>query len=133
MNGVRSIDGTVRSVQGTTPGPSSGISYTIVYTEDGGPVVLSGQVPVMRQWPDEVDIDGQECVGKKVAGLMTEEGRIWWWFAERPVGRQCGTGQASALRGRPGQIIPPVLPGAKSVPGVDPGVDPSGPSTGVDG
>ena len=90
---INPIDGTIRSVQGVNPGPSSGISYTIVYIENGSAVVLSGQVPVFRQWPEEVDIDGQACVGKKVAGFISNEGRIWWFFAERPASRQCGTPQ----------------------------------------
>ena len=133
MNGVRTIKGTVRSVQGSTPGPSSGISYTIVYEEEGSVVVLDGQVPMMRQWIDDVDIDGQACVGKPVNGLMTEEGRIWWWFAERPVALQCGGG-AQALRASGGAIpIIPVPLSPKSVPGVDPGAEPGGPSTGIDG
>lgn len=86
---ITTIDGTISAVSGATPGPASGIAYTIKYNDNGSVIELSQQVPVMRQWPDEIDTDGAAQIGTKAFGFMTEEGRIWWFFQERPVIQDC--------------------------------------------
>lgn len=47
--------GSIVSVQGTNPGPASGISYTIDVNHDGGVVRYAGVKPAWNRPPDTFD------------------------------------------------------------------------------
>lgn len=47
--------GVVESVQGTNPGPASGISYTVKVSAGGGVASIPGIKPTSRRLPDTFD------------------------------------------------------------------------------
>ena len=50
-------EGIVESVQGTSPGPASGITYTVVVTDQvrNATLRLANVVPAWNRWPDAID------------------------------------------------------------------------------
>ncbi len=88
MPDPRPIIGRVVAVQGTTPGPAGGISYTIDVQDSGGDGVfrLEDQVPQFR-WPDAIDTVAL-AVGSLVNGCMAQN-RVVWWFIERFEFAEC--------------------------------------------
>jgi hypothetical protein len=50
------VSGIIDSVQGTNPGPASGITYTIKINTDAGPILIPGVRPCNQRPADDVDI-----------------------------------------------------------------------------
>lgn len=100
MADPRLILGRIVSSHGTSPGPASGITYTIAVHDPQveGVFRLERQKPVQR-WPDDIDVvalrDGQLVVGAIAANA------VQWHFHEYPAFRECAAGVA------PQQIIGP--------------------------
>jgi hypothetical protein len=97
MADPRLILGRIVDVQGQSPGPASGITYTIAVhdTNVDGIYRLERQSPVQR-WPDAIDIvalrRGQLVIGAVAANV------VQWHFHEYPAFRECGTsGMAAEL------------------------------------
>lgn len=64
------VFGSIKSVQGPTPGPSDEISYTVLVRKPGGGVVeVAGVVP-MNQRPTAADIDAA-TPGTMVLGFLS--------------------------------------------------------------
>lgn len=76
------IDGIIERVNGTSPGPSSGISYDITANLPDGPLLLPRQVPSIWRYADAVDIDAGLLVGRMVIGILVGNHYIWWQFTE---------------------------------------------------
>lgn len=115
MADPRLILGRIVEVQGQSPGPASGITYTIAVhdTNVEGIYRLERQTPVQR-WPDQIDVvalrRGQLVIGAVAANV------VQWHFHEYPAFRECGPDpRAIQLRvgaGVPGTVRPPLVPGA---------------------
>lgn len=98
MADPRLILGRIVEVQGQSPGPASGITYTIAVhdTNVEGIYRLERQTPVQR-WPDQIDVvalrRGQLVIGAVAANV------VQWHFHEYPAFRECGPDpQAIQLR-----------------------------------
>lgn len=114
MADPRLILGRIVEIQGKTPGPASGITYTIAVhdTNVEGIYRLERQVPVQR-WPDEIDVvalrHGQLVIGA-VAGNVVQ-----WHFHEYPDFGACESTLTQIQRltrtGDFGTIRPPLVPG----------------------
>ena len=76
------------SVQGQTPGPASGISYTVGVNMPSGVVVIDGVVPYENRWPDALDIDGEAMVDHIVSASVVGN-RYYWDFNEPPILKDC--------------------------------------------
>ena len=99
MADPRLILGRIASVQGTSPGPSSGITYTIGVHDPNveGVYVLNNQAP-MQRWPNDLDIIAVPA-GTIVIGTA-EANRIRWHFMEMPAFADCPSSNfaATAMR-----------------------------------
>lgn len=97
MNDPRIILGIITAVNGTSPGPASGITYTIVVSDPAtaGAFPMEGQVPYSR-WPDELDIvalaPGVPVLGAAIGGEIT------WHFWEQPAFADCPAGLTEQQR-----------------------------------
>jgi len=111
MADPRLILGRIASVQGTSPGPSSGITYTIGVHDPNveGVYVLNNQAP-MQRWPNDLDITAVPA-GTIVIGTA-EANRIRWHFMEMPAFADCPSSNfaATAMRlltnGSGGTLLP---------------------------
>jgi len=56
MNPVQTTNGVIVSHQGTSPGPASGITYTVRVNMPEGPVEMSNVRPHGNRYPDELKI-----------------------------------------------------------------------------
>lgn len=90
MADPRVIVGRIVSVQGTTPGPASGITYTIAIHDANveGIFQMDHQTPVQR-WPDALDTVALP-VGMLVIGAI-EANVLRWHFMEFPAFKDCAT------------------------------------------
>jgi hypothetical protein len=88
MADPRLILGRIKTVDGVSPGPSSGISYTISVHDPNneGIYTLINQAPVQR-WPAGLDINAMP-VGSIVIGSV-EANRVRWHFVEMPAFADC--------------------------------------------
>jgi hypothetical protein len=97
MNDPRLILGIITAVNGTTPGPASGITYTIMVSDPAtaGTFPMEGQTPYSR-WPDELDIvalvPGVPVLGAALGGEIT------WHFWEQPAFADCPAGLTEEQR-----------------------------------
>ena len=112
MQDPRPIIGRVVSVQGTTPGPASGIAYTIACHDANvdGVYRLEGQKPI-RRWPDTLDTVAW-YVGSLVQGIV-DANVVTWHTLELPDFADCpandGGGQMIELLrtgGIPSRFVP---------------------------
>lgn len=108
---LQRIFGRIVSVQGTNPGPASGITYTISVNWNGGTFNVDGQYPSHVRWPDSIGGEPAHVraypVGAIVPGDFDEPARrVSWWFAEWPDAGTCSQaiGQSNQL---PPGVIPP--------------------------
>ena len=112
MADPRLILGRIASVQGTSPGPSSGITYTIGVHDPNveGVYVLNNQAP-MQRWPNDLDITAVPA-GTIVIGTA-EANRIRWHFMEMPAFADCPSSNfaATAMRLLTNGSGGPLLPG----------------------
>jgi hypothetical protein len=119
MADPRLILGRIVSVEGTTPGPASGITYTIAVHDPQveGIFRLERQKPVQR-WPDALDIvalrPGQLVIGAVAANA------VQWHFHEYPAFRDCAT-PANLQSIEPGDGIRTVRPPGSGEGEVGPG------------
>jgi hypothetical protein len=83
MASPRLILGRIVAVQGTTPGPASGITYTIACHDPqvDGPFRVVNQRPI-RRWPDSIDTVAF-AVGSMVVGV-TDAAILQWHSMEMP-------------------------------------------------
>lgn len=88
MADPRLILGRIVTINGTTPGPASGISYTIAVHDPAteGVYRLERQAPLKR-WPDDIDVEACE-VGSMVIGTVSAN-RVQWHFHEYPAFAEC--------------------------------------------
>lgn len=113
MADPRLIIGRITGVNGNSPGPASGISYTIAIHDPNveGVFTLETQRPVKRL-PDNLDIEAYQ-VGDFVIGSV-EANRVRWHFFEMPAFAECPTGLAGRIPPRPGidepLVLPPITP-----------------------
>lgn len=84
--------GFVTAIDGTTPGPASGISYTVRINKDGSVLEVPRVVPSNGRLPDEWDVDAFP-IGTLVL-VINESGRLEFVFcpAERPATGVCPGG-----------------------------------------
>lgn len=122
MSQTEYIGGVVMSVQGTTPGPASGISYTVGINLASGVRIVDGVKPHGNRWPDALDIDGAAMVNQPIGGEVVG-GRVLWKFFEPPVLRTC---DGTVIEWRLPAPMQPVFPGG---PLTVPPPNPSGPPT----
>lgn len=98
MQDPRPIIGRIVSVQGTTPGPASGITYTIACHDANvdGVYRLDGQKPI-RRWPDTIDTVAF-AVGSMVHGIV-DANVVQWHSMEMPDFGECpdNSGQSQML------------------------------------
>ena len=135
MNDPRIIAGVILSHAGTSPGPASGITYTIATADPNAAGVFNmrNQTPVSR-WPDTLDTvampDGTGVIGVSVGAVVS------WHFVELPDFAECpsnsgGSGMLELLRsGGIPQAFLPSLPGSGSVDAGGGSDNPSGPTPG---
>lgn len=99
MQDPRPILGRVVAVQGTSPGPASGITYTIACHDANvdGVYRLEGQRPI-RRWPDTLDTVAW-VVGSMVQGIV-DANTVTWHTMEMPDFGACpdNTGQSQMLK-----------------------------------
>jgi len=134
MQDPRPIIGRVVSVQGTTPGPASGIAYTIACYDANvdGVYRLEGQKPI-RRWPDTLDTVAW-VVGSLVHGIV-DANVVTWHTMELPDFGACpdNTGQSQMLemlRSGSGFLNIPTTPGSGTSPANPGGGEPAGPPAG---
>ena len=98
MQDPRVILGVITASTGTSPGPSSGITYTIAVSDPAtaGVFSMDGQKPLYR-WPDELDIVAL-VPGLPVIGAMLG-GEVTWHFMEQPAFADCPSGLTAQQRG----------------------------------
>jgi hypothetical protein len=96
-NDPKIIIGRVVAVNGTTPGPASGISYSIVASiPDTGPVRMDNQKPA-RRWPDELWIEAVPTTrGKNLVFGIWEASVLTWHFLEFPSFADCPSTNAQS-------------------------------------
>lgn len=86
------LPGIVRSFAGTSPGPASGLTYTIdAYFPRAGLVTLAGQTPACERRPDTVDVTAV-AIGTGVLGILFDGQIIQWMFRELDAYAECPTG-----------------------------------------
>lgn len=119
MASPRIILGRIVEVNGTTPGPASGITYTIACHDPQveGPFRVTNQRPI-RRWPDAIDTVAF-AVGSMVIGV-SDSAVLQWHSMEMPDFGACpdnggGSGLLEQLRaggafGPLGIILPPSGP-----------------------
>jgi len=113
MASPRIILGRIVEVNGTTPGPASGISYTIACHDPqvDGPFRVVNQRPI-RRWPDAIDTVAF-AVGSMVVGV-SDASILQWHSMEMPDFGACpdNSGQSQLLNMlRNGGAFGPNLPG----------------------
>lgn len=88
MADPRLILGRIVTIIGTTPGPASGISYTIAVHDPAteGVYRLERQAPIKR-WPDDIDVEACD-EGSIVIGTVSAN-RVQWHFYEYPAFADC--------------------------------------------
>jgi len=130
MQDPRPIIGRIVAVAGTTPGPASGISYTIACHDANvdGVYRLDGQKPV-RRWPDTLDTVAWS-VGSMVQGIV-DANVVQWHTLELPDFGACpdNSGQSQMLemlRSGSGFLNVPTAPGSGTSPANPGGGEPSG-------
>jgi hypothetical protein len=99
MADPRVIIGRIVSVEGTTPGPATFISYTIAVHDSNveGIFRLEGQRPIQR-WPDTLDTVALP-VGMLVMGAI-EANVVRWHFMEMPAFKDCAAANPNGLTAR---------------------------------
>lgn len=128
------IWGRVLAYSGESPGPASGITYTIEWWQEGtGVLYASGLSPSIPRWPDSVKVDAYP-VDTLVQGMIWAN-EIRWLFRELPSLMECqdSNGGGGALRRPPtfgsglGTGTPPGGGGGGGGEGTTgPGTDPGG-------
>lgn len=89
---IEDAKATIESVEGTTPGPAAGMSYTVRLTHKTGEVVIPGVRPRRPFWPNDLDINGDAMVGARVDATLyrASEGDRWVFeFIEVPLYGEC--------------------------------------------
>jgi hypothetical protein len=116
MADPRLILGRIKTVAGSSPGPSSSISYTISVHDPNveGVYTLVNQAPVQR-WPNDLDIKAMP-VGSIVIGSV-EANRVRWHFIEMPAFADCPSSSFAdtalkMLSSNGGMILPSGATGA---------------------
>jgi len=112
-NDPKIIIGRVVAVNGTTPGPASGISYAIVASiPDVGPVRMENQKPA-RRWPDDLWLEAVPTTpGKNLVFGIWEASVLTWHFLEFPSFAACSastqnlTNNLPQVPGTSGTLIP---------------------------
>ena len=135
MASPRIILGRIVEVNGTTPGPASGISYTIACHDPqvDGPFRVTNQRPI-RRWPDAIDTVAF-AVGSMVVGV-SDATILQWHSMEMPDFGACpdNAGQSQMLEMlRTGGVFGlqiPGAPGSGTSPANPGGTDPTGPPAG---
>lgn len=136
MQDPRPILGRIIAVAGNTPGPASGITYTIACHDANvdGVYRLDGQRPI-RRWPDALDTVAW-AVGSMVHGIV-DANIVQWHSMEMPDFGACpdsgGNGAMLELLrsgGVPGLFNPPPSPGSGSSPANPGDSGPVGPPAG---
>lgn len=134
MNDPRTVIGIVTEVHGTSPGPSSGITYTLMVSDPAtaGAFKMEGQRP-FRRWPDDVDVVAFD-LGFPVDGVCIGGEIIWkdielLAFADCPAGlteqqRLAMLEASGIIRG----VIPSVPGFSEAIPGGNPDTNPIPPS-----
>jgi len=135
MADPRIIAGVILSHSGQSPGPASGITYSIATADPNaaGVFTLNSQVPVTR-WPDVIDTvaipDGTGVIGVSVGAVVS------WHFTEYPDFGACpdNTGNSGLLEQlRTGGVFGPLGPIAPGSGSTDAGTgtdSPAGPIPG---
>ena len=81
--------GVVISVQGTTPGPAEGITYTIGVNGHEGLETHEGIFPENWRWPSNVCwTDGEKMIGTVVHCYLIA-GKLVSYFIEPPLVEEC--------------------------------------------
>lgn len=74
----------VDAINGTTPGPASGITYDLKVNAGaaGGTFLIEGVAPHAPRMPDDIDVDAIP-VGRPVLllGYGSADSRTWYWLA----------------------------------------------------
>ena len=110
MADPRLILGRITTVNGTSPGPSNGITYTIAVHDPNveGIYTLNYQAPLQR-WPNDLDIVALPA-GTIVIGTA-EANRVRWHFWEMPAFADCPSSNLAAramqLLTSSGGVLPP--------------------------
>lgn len=100
---IRPVRAKITAYAGQSPGPESGITFTVAVEEGGGIVTYSGvQSEWSGFWGMGINIDAARCVGWIVpAQLSMPEGRVEVFFIPPPAVAACDPGQP-----QPGQPMP---------------------------
>ena len=133
MNDPRPVVGIVTAVNGTSPGPSSGITYTLMVSDPAtaGAFPMEGQRP-FRRWPDELDVVAFD-LGFPVDGVCIG-GEIIWKDIELPAFADCPAGlteqqRLALLTGGGLAALIPSGPGfSETIPGGPPDTNPIPPA-----
>lgn len=81
------VMGVIKSVQGTSPGPASGITYTVSINKPGGGVVDLAGVKPSNARPTAADINAAD-VGTIVSGWIVG-GNAYFTIIEQYAGGGC--------------------------------------------
>lgn len=103
---VRIAQGVIQKIHGQSERPEEegggtrylceDIKYDILANVSGveGPIPCVKQVPTIRMWPEDMEIDGEKMLGKVVMGVaftsvLTNTTLVSWMFAEPPLMAKC--------------------------------------------
>lgn len=126
MADPRLIIGRIVSVEGTSPGPATFISYTIAVHDPAveGIFRLEGQRPIQR-WPDLLDTVALP-VGMLVIGAI-EANVVRWHFMELPAFADCTEAAPAATIARRFQELSGMTLGPGGLGPITPGTPDSAP------
>lgn len=81
------VHGTIAGINGTNPGPATGISYTVNINKPGGGVMTFNNVKPVNARPTAADIDAAQ-VGTFVSGWIIS-GSLYVTIIEQYAGGGC--------------------------------------------
>lgn len=85
---ITNVDGRITLPDGAQGYTTASVRYTIVATipDVSAPVEFAGQVPEIRLWPDDQEIDGARLLNTSCIGVMVNNDVRWHFFEPPAIG-----------------------------------------------
>jgi len=85
---ITNVDGRITLPDGVQGYTTASVRYTIVATipNVSAPIEFVGQVPEIRLWPDDQEIDGARLLNTSCIGVMINNDVRWHFFEPPAIG-----------------------------------------------
>lgn len=85
---ITNVEGRITLPDGVQGYTTASVRYTIVATipDISAPVEFVGQVPEIRLWPDDQEIDGARLLNTSCIGVMVNNDVRWHFFEPPAIG-----------------------------------------------